>query len=98
MNVDSGTVAHCLKIDDEKYDWLASSDNLLFVCNTYKGKRAGEESLSNAALSNQMKDMLANTQVQVILENQNKMMKTNGDLAFHVNKCRMPLREYQKIE
>ena len=45
-----------------------------------------------------MKDMLANTQVQVILENQNKMMKTNGDLAFHVNKCRMPLREYQKIE
>ena len=76
--------APCLKIDDEKYDWLASSDNLLFVCNTCKGKRAGEESLSNAALSIQMNNMLAN--MQVILENQNKMMKTNGDLAFRVNK------------
>ena len=76
--------APCLKIEDEKYDWLASSDNLLFVCDTCKVNRANEESLTNAALFIQMKDMMAN--MKVVLANQNKMMKTNDDLAFRVNK------------
>ena len=83
--------ARCCDISDEKYMWLADSDNLLFVCDICKSKRKVGESQSkptditdNAELVKQMKEMMVC--MKEVLEKHNDMIASNEKLEARVAK------------
>ena len=74
----------CCNIDDDKYEWLASSSNVLFVCDNCKDTRNSEESLSPESLFKQMQAMM-NTMNNTLAKHE-KMIKANNELATRVTK------------
>ena len=74
----------CCNIDDEKYEWLASSSNVLFVCDNCKDSRNRGESLSTESLFTQMQAMINSMNATLAIHE--KMIKSNNELASRVTK------------
>ena len=75
----------CCNISEEKYEWLAEDDNILFVCDHCKVKRnEDEEYISNSALMRKMNDMMET--MKGVINKYDKMAASNLDLSDRVSK------------
>lgn len=73
--------AKCCNISDEKYEWLAESDNIVYVCDQCRSK-GKDDSNSNAAIMKKLSEMMLC--MQTVLASNDKITMVNNDLVQRV--------------